>query len=304
MMIMDFDPSLLRAFVAVVEAGSFTRAAQRLHLTQSAVSHQIRRLEEQVGRPLLHRTTRSLILTDDGEDFLRSSEQIIQMLDSLTRRFKPSPVSGIVRFGVPENFMGDRLPALLCQFARAFPAARLDVHVAPWIDLRTMVDSGDLDLAVVLAAEGETAIGTVLRWTRLVWVASETFTMPSCASLPLALSPVPCFHRQAGVGALDATSVDWHVVFTSPSQHGLHAAVLSGLAITVLPESDVRPGMKIIDGQYGLPPLPEAAFTLIWSSGGKSPAAREFGKLISDMPETAAVNFSMAARPGRKLASG
>ncbi|EJN05261.1 LysR family transcriptional regulator [Phyllobacterium sp. YR531] len=299
-MIIDFDPALLRAFVAVVDTGSFTRAAQRLNLTQSAISHQIRRLEEQVGRPLLHRTTRSLTLTEDGEDFLRSSEQIIEMLDSLTRRFKPSPVSGIVRFGVPENFMGDRLPTLLCQFARSFPAARLDVHVGPYIDLRVMVENDDLDLAVVLAGEEDSDKATILRWTQLVWVASDTFTIASGASLPLALSPIPCFHRQAGVAALDHTSIQWHVVFTSPSQHGLHAAVLSGLAITVLPESDVRPGMKVIDGQYGLPSLPQAAFTLIWSGGSKTAAAREFGKLISDMPEPP--KAAPAPKSARRLA--
>src|ERR1700761_4374005 len=107
--VMDFDPTLLRAFVAVKETGGFTRAAQRLHLTQSAVSHQIRRLEDQVGRALLLRTTRSLTLTEDGQDFLRYAEQILHSLDALAQRFRPSPISGSVRFGVPENFMGDRL---------------------------------------------------------------------------------------------------------------------------------------------------------------------------------------------------
>lgn len=118
---MDFDPTLLRAFVAVKETGGFTRAAQRLHLTQSAVSHQIRRLEEQVGRPLLYRTTRTLTLTEDGNDFLQHAEQILASLDALSRRFQPSPVCGVVRFGVPETFLGERLPQLLSRFARAFP---------------------------------------------------------------------------------------------------------------------------------------------------------------------------------------
>ena len=86
---MDFDPTLLRAFVAVKETGGFTRAAERLHLTQSAISHQIRKLEEQVGRPLLHRTTRRLTVTEDGEDFLRYATQILDTLDAMTRRFQP-----------------------------------------------------------------------------------------------------------------------------------------------------------------------------------------------------------------------
>ena len=132
---MDFDPGLLRAFVAVKETGGFTRAGKRLNLTQSAISHQIRRLEEQVGRQLLQRTTRRLTLTEDGEELLRHAEQILASLSALTQRFQPSPVSGVVRFGVPESFMGDRLSPLLCQFARAFPSVRLDVSVTTYLDL-------------------------------------------------------------------------------------------------------------------------------------------------------------------------
>src|ERR1700742_2044382 len=102
---MDFDPTLLRALIAVKEAGSFTRAAERLYLTQSAVSHQIRRLEEQVGRPLLYRTTRRVTLTEDGNEFAHHAEQILASLDALAGRFQPSLVSGVVRFGVPETYM-------------------------------------------------------------------------------------------------------------------------------------------------------------------------------------------------------
>ena len=108
---MDFDPALLRALVAVKEAGGFTRAAQRLHLTQSAVSHQIRRLEEQVGRPLLCRTTRSLTLTEDGNDFLQHAERILTSLDALNQRFRPSPVSGIVSLWSTRDFHGGPLTA-------------------------------------------------------------------------------------------------------------------------------------------------------------------------------------------------
>ncbi len=281
---MDFDPTLLRAFVAVKETGGFTRAAQRLHLTQSAISHQIRRLEEQVGRPLLYRTTRRLTLTEDGEDFLRYAEQILHTLDALTRRFQPSPISGVVRFGVPENFMGERLPTLLCQFARAFPAVRLDVSVNIGLDLRAMIDAGELDLAVVMAVP-DSMDGAVLRQTQMVWAAADTFEMPQGASLPLAFIPAPCISRQLGVEALEHSAIDWHVVFTSPSQQGIRAAVLAGLAVTVLSRADVEPGMKIVDGQCGLPPLPDVDFMLIWSAGGKTPAAQAFGQLILDMPQ-------------------
>ena len=118
---MDYDPDLLRAFIAVHETGGFTRAGKRLHLSQSAVSHQIRRLEEQAGTALLKRTTRSLTLTEDGEEFLRHAEQILRAQDALAIRFQRSAVTGAVRFGVPESYVGDRLPPMLARFSRQFP---------------------------------------------------------------------------------------------------------------------------------------------------------------------------------------
>ncbi|ALN63942.1 bacterial regulatory helix-turn-helix, lysR family protein [Lysobacter antibioticus] len=280
---MDFDPTLLRTFIAVNDAGGFTRAAERLHLTQSAVSHQIRRLEEHVGRALLHRTTRRLTLTEDGEDFLRHAEQILQSLDALSRRFQPSPITGAVRFGVPENFIGDRLPNLLCQFTRAFPNVRMDVSVSMSMDLRQMVDADELDLAVVIALPGDDA-DTVLRRTRFVWVASDSFDIAAGRSLPFAFFPSPCINRQVGVSALDGTAVEWHVMFTSPSQQGLNAAISAGLGITVMVEDDVLPGMRIVDGEYGLPPLPPAQFVLLRRPGGCTPAVAEFGKLVLALP--------------------
>jgi DNA-binding transcriptional LysR family regulator len=284
---MDFDPALLRAFVAIKETGGFTRAAQRLHLTQSAVSHQIRRLEEQVGRPLLCRTTRTLTLTEDGNEFLRYAEQILASLDALNQRFQPSPVSGVVRFGVPETFMGERLLSLLSKFAREFPAVRIDVSVNTYPDLRAMIDANELDLAVVVSTSVKTA-GTILRKAQFVWAAAETFELPNSSSLPLAFSPEPCINRKIGLAALEKNSAKWHVVFTSPSQQGIRAAVRAGLGISVLIRDELEPGMRIIDSKYGLGRLPNANFALIWSVNGRTPAALEFGKLIVSMSRSPA----------------
>ena len=282
---MDFDPSLLRAFVAVKEAGGFTRAAQRLNLTQSAISHQIRRLEEQVGRQLLFRTTRALTLTEDGEDFLHYAEQILDTLDTMAQRFRPSPISGVVRFGVLENFLGDRLPVLLRQYGRAFPSVRLDVSVGMNLDLMPMIKAGELDLAVVMLAPGSRE-GTPLRRTQFVWVAAETFDPVPGASLPFAFFPSPCINRQVGLASLEGRDVPWHVVFTSQSHQGIRAAILAGLAVTVLARDDVEPGMKIVDGHYGLPSLSKVDFSLVWSESGRTAAAVEFGRMIEQLTQT------------------
>ena len=280
---MDIDPSLLRAVVAVSETGGFTRAARRLNLTQPAVSHQIRRLEELVGRPLIRRTTRRLTLTEDGEDFLHHARQILAGLDALAQRFRPSAVAGVVRFGAPEAFMGERLPALLCRFSRAFPAVRLDVHVSTYLDLSTMIAAEELDLAVVLSSAGGENGGVKLRRADFVWVAADSFLLPPGKSLPLAFHPPNCVNRLVGVAALEAKPIDWHIAFTSPSEQGLRAAVRSGLAVAVLMRSDVEPGMRVLDGTYGLPALPGADFVLIKSHGVASPAARAFGQMLVEM---------------------
>ncbi len=278
---MDFDPTLLRAFVAVCETGGFTRAAERLNLTQSAISHQIRRLEEQVGRPLLYRTTRKLTVTEDGEDFLRHAEQILQSQEALTRRFRSSTISGVIRLGVPENFIGDRLPQLLGRFARQYPSIRLEVSVSVCLDLRAKIDASELDLAVAITPSNDEG-GKVLRETQFVWAAAETLARPQNSSLPFAFSPPPCALRAMGVDALTASGLDWHVAFTSANQHGLKAAVKAGLAVSIFAKEEIEPWMVVLDERDGLPPLPKAKYILIQKRGDQMPCVAELGRLIVD----------------------
>jgi DNA-binding transcriptional LysR family regulator len=112
---------------------------------------------------------------------------------------------------------------------------------------------------------------------------AETFEISRDSLLPLAFSPEPCVNRQIGMAALKGTRVKWHVVFTSPSQQGIRTAVRTGLGVSVLTREELEPGMKVVDGEYGLPPLPSADFTLIWNAGDKAPAALEFGQMILNM---------------------
>ncbi|MGQ4583351.1 LysR substrate-binding domain-containing protein [Lysobacter sp. F60174L2] len=302
---MDFDPTLLRTFVAVVDTGSFTRAARRQHITQSAVSHQVRRLEEQAGRRLLCRTTRSLTLSADGEEFLRHARQILRALDALALRFRPSTLSGKVRFGAPENFMGGRLPRLLARYARAFPAVRLDVSISANLDLPAMIEAEELDLAIVISLHDPAggAAGQVLRRTRLAWVAAENFEPPAAGPLPFAFFPPPCVHRQAGMRAIEEAGIDGHVVFTSHSHEGIHAAVTAGLAITAIALDDIGPGMKVIDGRHGLPSLPGMDYRLVWSEAGRTPAAIAFGELICETQTPSPVRTN-ATPDSRDLTAG
>lgn len=279
---MSIDTDLLQAFVAVHQANGFTRAAEQLHLTQSAVSHQIRRLEETVGRPLFHRTTRRLSLTADGEDFLRHAERILGAQEALARHFRRSPIEGTVRFGVPESFMSDGLPQLLQQFARRCPNVRLEVSVGLTLDLAAMVRDRELDLAVVMSVSG-TMKGTLLRRLPMVWAAAEGFERPD--SLPLVYSPPPCVCRQVSIDALDAAGMPWHGAFSSHSLGDLRLAALSGLGVATFTRDNLRPGLVELGERDGLPALPSLDFTLVCGegpAGERSPAVAELGRLIED----------------------
>lgn len=279
---MSYDTSLLQAFMAVHEAHGFTRAAEQLHLSQSAVSHQIRRLEELVGRPLFHRTTRRLSLTADGEEFLRLAQRILQAQDALARHFRCSPIEGTVRFGVPESFMREGLPQLLRQFARSCPHVRLEVSVGLTLDLASMVRDRELDLAVVVALPGA-ATGRLLQRQPMVWAAAEGFAWSRDDSLPLAYSPPPCVCRQISIDALNQAGIAWHSAFSSHSLHDLRAVALSGLAVAPFTRDNLRPGMAVLGAREGLPPLPQLDFTLVYGDetvGQRSPAVSELGRLI------------------------
>ncbi|BEP51125.1 LysR substrate-binding domain-containing protein [Variovorax paradoxus] len=298
---MNFDTGLLQAFTAVHRANGFTRAAEQLHLTQSAVSHQIRRLEELVGRPLFHRTTRRLRLTADGEDFLRHAERILQAQDALARHFRCSPIEGTVRFGVPESFMSEGLPQLLQQFARSCPNVRLEVSVGLTLDLATMVRERELDLAVVVSVSGEVE-GTLLRRLPMVWAAAEGFERAEGASLPLAYSPPPCVCRQVSIDALNTAGIPWHGAFSSHSLQDLRTAALSGLAVATFTRDNLRPGMAALDERHGLPALPMLDFTLAYGEGDageRSPAVAELGRLIEQAEW--AHRDKAARRPRRTL---
>lgn len=274
----DIDPSLLRALTAVKQTGGFTAAAARLNLTQSAISHQIRRLEQLVGRELVARTTREVTLTDEGEAFLAYGHRVLSALDELDRRFRPKIVAGIVRFGVPDSFLGIYLPELLARFALRFPDVQLAVSVGMSLDLSAMVSAGDLDLAVVMEVGGASR-GIALRSEQLVWVAGETFRYAG-SSLPLALYPPPCINRRVAVDSLAQHGIGWHVAFTCPSPDGIEAALRSGLAVAVVGQTDLKPDLRAVGKDHGLPSLPKGVFRLVRSEATQSEAVRELEYLI------------------------
>ncbi len=256
---LDFD--LLRTFVAVADCGGFHRAAEKLNLTQSTVSQQIKRLEQEAGRPLFHRTTRTVALTDDGEMLLDDARRLLQLEEAARHRLTAPRLSGAVRLGAVEEVAGGSLPPALGRFAGRNPHVKLEVEIGVSSELIAQLDAGQLD--VVLAKRPRGVSRGRLAWREpLVWTIAETFDLTPGAVLPLALYREHSVSREAALDALSGSQIVWQIVYTSPSLTGVRAAALAGLAVTPLPLSAIVKGLRVLGPESGLPRLPDLEFAI------------------------------------------
>ncbi|GGF32961.1 transcriptional regulator [Aliidongia dinghuensis] len=257
-----FDATLLRSFQVVAQEASFTRAAERLHLTQSAVSGHVRRLEEQVGKPLLARSTRSVALTVEGEVLLGYARAILRLNEDARIRLAGTAPSTHVRIGASDDFMSSWLPEVLQQFRSARPGLSLEIRIANTGVLTQAMDRGELDLVVGSRCHGERT-GQLLWREPLVWAYARGRLPEAQAPLPLALFPEPCPYRDAALAALAAAGRPWHIAVVSPSVGSLKTAAAAGFAVSPLNRSLVTASLQPLADDAGLPPLPEVEFVVL-----------------------------------------
>src|ERR1700730_18477495 len=256
---LDFE--LLRAFVAVAECGGFHRAAERLNLTQSTVSQQIKRLEVGTQRSLFRRTTLSRPLTEDADRLPGSARRLLQLEEASRQRLGAPRLSGTVRLGVVEEVAGGSLPSALGRFAKLHPGVKLEVQIGVSAELIEQLNAGRLDVVFAKRPLG-TSKGRLVWREPLVWVAADTFELVPGAALPLALYRERSVSREAALAALNDKELSWEIIYTSPSLTGVRAAALAGLAITPLPGSALIAGLRIIGVEEGLPRLPDLEFAI------------------------------------------
>ncbi|WP_407530709.1 LysR substrate-binding domain-containing protein [Methylobacterium oryzisoli] len=274
-----FDFDLLRAFLKIVENGSFTRAAERIGRTQSTVSLQIKRLEDGLGRRVFDRDSRELQLTPHGEILLGYARQILTLSEEACGRLMEPDVEGVVRLGTPEDFATAHLPDVLARFARAHPRVALEVHCDFTVHLLDGFSRGLYDL-VLLKREPQGPGGGVGIWREMLeWVASPTLVLSS-GPVPLVMAPAPDVYRKRALEALEAARRSWRIVYTSQSLAGLQAAVHAGLGVTVLPKEMIQPGLLRMSGVSGLPALPATEVVLYRAAGALPPAADLLAKHI------------------------
>lgn len=257
------DLDQLRTFVAIAQTGSFTRAADVVFKTQSAVSMQMRRLEERIGRPIFARDGRNSRLTEEGERLLGYARRMVRLSEETLAAFDETELQGAVRLGTPDDYADRFLPEILARFARSNPRVEVSVICEPSLTLMEMARTGDIDLSIVTAC-GE-ANTSVVRQEPLLWVSSQAHGIEQEEVLPLALSKGPCVWRTAAVDGLASVGRKYRVLYTSGNSTAISAAVLAGLAVTVFPESALRPGMRVLSEGEGFPRLPICEIGIIRS---------------------------------------
>ncbi|MFZ5706527.1 MAG: LysR substrate-binding domain-containing protein [Pseudomonadota bacterium] len=268
-MLRNLDLDLLRCFVTIADAGSFTRAGERLGRTQSTISLQVKRLEDMLGRSLIHRTSRSLQLTSEGQRLLGTARKLLLLNDKAVAEIFEPDIAGAVRLGVPEDFATAHLPTVLAQFTEAHPLVELEVTCDLTLNLLERFHSGAFDLVLVKREPTlATTVGGMRVWREpLVWVARDRSAADGKETLPLIVSPQPCVYRKRAIDALEALGRPWRIAYTSTSLAGAQAAVRAGLGVTVLPREMVPETLLPVGPEAGLPALADTEIALLEAAG-------------------------------------
>ncbi|WP_411289307.1 LysR substrate-binding domain-containing protein [Phenylobacterium sp.] len=276
----NLELDLLRTFVTVAEARSFTRAGERLGRSQSAISLQMRRLEDRLGQTLLSRDPRHVVLTAEGERFLPQARQLLRLNDQILAGLIGVEVEGEVRLGAPEDFATVHLPDILGEFARTHPKVALTVTCDLTLHLIDRLREGALDIALVKREPLGPDLGVRVWREPLVWVAADPGVLERSAVAPLVVAPSPCVYRKRAITALERQGRAWRAAYTSPSLAGQHAALRAGLGVTVLPREMTPADLTILGAEHGLPTLADAEIALLRAPTAVPPAAERLAEFV------------------------
>lgn len=263
------DTELLKTFVTIVETQSFTRTGNRLHRTQPAISMQIKRLEEALGKELFDRAKRQIQLTREGEVLLHYARRILSLSDEAMSRIGQAGLTGVVRIGTSDDYANILLPEILQRFAQAHAEVQVDLVCDNGVAIERKLKDGLIDLALV-ACRGTVADEELIRTEELVWIAAKPSQAES-RPLSLAVFPEGCVCRATMAEALDASGCDWRVAFSSDNIGAIHGAVRSGMGVSAVERSLVPAGVRILDQAEGLPLLAPVHLCLKLNRANASP---------------------------------
>lgn len=256
----NLDMDVLRSLVVANDLGGFVKAAARLGRTQSAISLQMKKLEDQVGQTIFRKSGRGVALTDTGDVLLGYARRILALNDEAVAATRGVAVAGAVRLGLPQDLAEHWLPKVLGPFHRTHPHIHFEAVVGRSRDLREQVVQGAVDIALTFGEIGRPQDDPeTLAYLPLTWVGPRDFVADHREPLPLALLDAPCMFRNFGISSLDAAGLPWRIAFTSPSLAGLWGAVEAGLGVTIRTGLGVPESLELLDERANLPPLAASA---------------------------------------------
>jgi DNA-binding transcriptional LysR family regulator len=258
------DLDQLQSFCAIADCGSFTEAARRVNKTQSAVSMQIKRLEERLGAELFLRDGRSVVLTPEGEALYGQARRMLRLNAEIVDTFSNDDLAGSIRFGVPDDYAVRLLPVILSSFQKTHPKIVVDVRCQPSEELLEGMRTGRYDL-IVFTQGTRHEFGELFRAERMFWVASQGGEALAQEPLPIA-GGITCCWRENAIEVLNRIGRDYRIAYTSSNATAISSAVLADLAIGFLPESALQPGMQVISEAPSLPRLRDAQIALLRAS--------------------------------------
>ncbi len=276
----DLDIALLRTFVAIVDTGGLTSAGRKVGRTQPAITHQIRRLEDLIGRTLFDDNRRKLSLTHDGEVLLEFARAMLRLNDEARDRFSAPDIAGHVTLGTPDLYASYILPEVLENFSRSHPNVEIELRCTRSIHLHAALERDEIDIAL-MTNQPEFRRGQLIRREPLVWVAGVGSSPELRKPLPLAVLPQGSVYRHLALEALGSAGQQWSIRSVCDSIAGLQAAVFAGLAVSVFPRCAIIPNVRCLDEADGLPKLPPVELVMHRKSQGISDAAEQLAQYIA-----------------------
>lgn len=277
----NLDTHLLRTFVTVADSASMTAAGNALHLSQGAVSQQVKRLEEVLGGNLFVRDPGGLRLTPFGERLFGKAKRLLSLNDEIWTDMTAEAVYGELRLGVPHDLVAIHLPPVMKAYAQAFPQVDISLMCGSSPDLAEALAAGKIDLAVIEEPVGPSA-GECLSVERLVWVGARAGAAHLKRPLPVSMVAQTCAFRPTVLAALQEHGLKWRTIFENGNIEATAATVRTDLAVTAWLASTVPADLDILCAGSGLPELPNFAINLYLPRHGASPAALEFARHIRD----------------------
>lgn len=275
------DSDLLRSFKAVAETGSVTHAAEKIGRTQSALSMQIRRLEDVLGQPLFDRRPRGVDLTSRGEQLLPYARRVIRTLDEAAVALREKPIGGPVRIGIPDEYATSLLPRVLADFSDRHPDIEISILLDYSAHQMTALAEDRVDLAVLFESAEPTS-GEVLCIDPTVWTCSVAHRLHLRRPVPIAGYLRSCWCQDIAIGSLKRHGIPYRLAFECDTSSGLRDAVRAGLAVAPLARSTIPPGCRELAIDDGFPLIDSSRVVLYRNPRGSTAAAEAFAIMLRE----------------------